>query len=86
MVPYDNEAKRYIRVLYAEEAKKEDEVSATAFAEAGTCSTNNDTLCPGPIDLQKLTLYGNDDTPVSLRSNLQILRCLGTRCEKSVTK
>ena len=31
---------------------------------------SNQTSCPGPIDLGKLSLYGNDDRNLSLKPNL----------------
>ena len=85
-VPYDAEIKRYIRILYAQESRDERGVTVNAFAEAGQCSVNKLTLCPGPIDLEKLQLYGNDDTPISQRFNLQILRCSGYECERDEKK
>ena len=39
---------------------------------------SNQTSCVGPVDLDKLMFYGNDDRNLSLRPNLQILKCKGS--------
>ena len=78
MVPYDEEAKKYFRVVYTMDEMNSTYINNTFFAEAGPCAaTNNITICPSEIDLAKTKIFANSDYKTNKRLNLKINRCTG---------
>ena len=77
-IPYDEDSKRYFRVVYTMDEMNSTYINNTFFAEAGPCnSTNNITICPNEIDLEKAKLFANSDYRTSKRFNVKINRCTG---------